>query len=122
MDSFDHTAAYDVFIDDDGSFFDAEGGILPFYSSWNFDLSSLDKYLVVDSCEFVSFLDIEGNDIPSRLACTAGLLGNIDLLPQHLVAAFPIVFDTSASLAISPCQDYFVPSSITNCTINTWVD
>ena len=90
-------------------FVDAEGSIFPFHSPWNFDLSSLDEFLAVDSRQFHAS---EPSDVPSPVACTAGLLGSIDLLPETLDDMFPIIFDTGASLAISPCVDDFVPGSI----------
>ncbi|GFH62184.1 predicted protein [Chaetoceros tenuissimus] len=59
-------------LDADDTFFDADGGIFPHFSPWDFSLSSLDRYLVVDGRDFGSSDDIGA---PSPLACTAGLLG-----------------------------------------------
>jgi len=53
-------------------------------------------------------------DLLSPLAYNTGLLGGIDLLPRDLPHPFAVIFDTSASLAISPCRADFI-GPITPC-------
>ena len=45
--------------------------------------------------------------LPSPAAYNAGLMGRVDLHPPTLPTSFPVIFDTGASLAISPSKDDF---------------
>ena len=45
---------------------------------------------------------------PSPLAYNAALLGQVDLIPRNSPASFKVIFNSGASLAISPSKDDFV--------------
>ena len=58
--------------------------------------------------------DEPADDIPSLDTCptpqayNAALLGKVDLVPHDSPAAFKVIFDSGASLAISPSKEDFV--------------
>lgn len=78
-------------------FFESNGGILPLRSLWDFDLSVLHSFFVVDCCQFAPATCSDDNSVPLPLACTTGLIGSVDLLPKF-GESFPIIFYTGASL------------------------
>lgn len=83
------------------------GASFPLPTIWDFDLSPLHSYYAVDSHDYLR----DRTAAPSPIALSVGLLGSVDLLLE-LGDSFPVIFDTGASLAISPCASDFVPGSM----------
>ena len=67
---------------------------LPHLIEWPGDEPN-DDFPCLDSC-------------PTPKAYNAAMLGHVDLMPRNSPAAFKIIFDSGASLAISPSKDDFV--------------
>ena len=67
---------------------------LPYHINWPGD-EPADDILSLDTC-------------PTPQAYNAALLGKVDLVPRDSPAAFKVIFDSGASLAISPSKEDFV--------------
>ena len=58
-------------------------------------------------CTFLSDDIFTDPPAPTPLAYNAAIMGRVDLYQPHPPSSFPVIFDTGASLAISPSKDDF---------------
>ena len=84
--------------------FDVSPSIDPFATTC-FDFTQDDPDHAHVYCAYDSFLS---DDLPSPAGLNAALMGNVDLLPSATPSTFRVIFDSGASLAISPNKDHFV--------------